>query len=96
MYRSVAKAIETYKNEITRWSGGTTVDETLIKACKDVADASQVTVLESQLCRVLHKKDLSEMKAGVQKYLSLYASVKSDLVVPQVWLAAQAILKGST
>jgi hypothetical protein len=87
----VCEAIKAYKAECARF-GITKFDEDILKAAVELQEASQCTVLECHLCRTLAKPE-SEHAAGCTKYLGLYATVASKLVLPQLWDAAQKAMK---
>ena len=89
--------MESFK-ELSKWSitlVGLEAAESLVKQAGSVGDSTQITALESQLCRCL-RKDPGAQKEALTKYLSKYANVSQADVLPQLWQAAQTVLKGST
>jgi len=84
------QAIEAYKKECSKWGGG--LNDGVLQAAGDLISASQVTALESQLCRCL-KKPKDEQYEAIAKYLGIYAQVPPQSVLTVLWDAAQGVLK---
>ncbi len=75
--------------ELGRWGADELKDTVLVNQVSECGSASLVTLLESQLCRSLRKKDREEVSRGVKKYLALYAAVPSDALLPLLLEEAQ-------
>ena len=82
--------MDVYKAELVKW--GAEPNKDLIKKATTAINDAQCTSLESQLCRSLKKSTQKDRKAGVNKYLQLYATVPPSNVQPVLWEAAQALV----
>ena len=86
------QAIKSYKAELAKYGMVDKADEELLKAAQKVIDDSQLTTLESHLCRSLRKPE-GERAGSCQKYLGLFAKVPPSTVQPQLMERAQSLRK---
>jgi hypothetical protein len=89
--KELKDALDTYDQELAKWGAEAMRDDGLVTKLNETSDFAQVTAFESHLCRCLRKPVEAQLES-VQKYMTLFASVPSSAVLPQLWKAAQDIL----
>ena len=84
------KAMTNYKNDLIKYGLGAPPEE-VVNEVQAIADLSQCTAYEVHLARSLNKKDATEKKTAVLKYMALFAHVPTSSVQPTLLKAAQEV-----
>jgi hypothetical protein len=69
------------------------VNADLIATAEDTGASCQLTVFESQLCRVLKKAELADRQKGCAKYISIFGVVKPSTVQQLLYCEAQRLIQ---
>ncbi len=91
-YRSL-QVLKSYRVELARWGAEKLEDKRVVDRLIELQEAGQVTALEGHLARALKKSSEEEIKLACQKYLTMFADAKPDLVQSQLWKSARSAAK---
>ncbi len=89
-----SEAVAAYTAELTKWHAMDRKNVDLLAQATQLQELSQATAFESQLCRSL-RKSAESIGEAVLRYKGLYAGVPQDMVLPQLWEAAEEYMKAA-